>query len=835
MNDKHGIFGWIVTFLVTMPTASAQTLHYDRPADYFEEALVIGNGTMGGIIYGGTQCDRISLNDITLWTGEPCNMNVYSPDAHKTIPAIREALRRGDYRVADSLQRDVQGHFSQNYQPLGQLTIEYLDTAEAVSDYRRWLDLHNATVHTDYRRGGYHYTTEYFATHPDSGLVVRLTTNNPRGIHARFSLSCQLPHNNSVEGGNTLVTDGYAGYTSLPNYYDAKERIAYDPNRGIHFRTKMLVSASNVRAEGDIADGDARAHKAIIVDGAKEVVLYVVDATSFNGYDRDPVKQGKPYRQLADARLEHLASISYDKLHERHVADYQPLFSRVKLSLGNSAADQRPTDVQLREYIDESRFNPDLEALYFQYGRYLLISCSRTPNVPANLQGLWNERILPPWSCNYTSNINVEENYWPAETASLPEMHQSLFTFMKELQGSGELTAKAYYGVDRGWCLAHNTDIWAMTCPVGLHTGNPMWANWNMGGAWLSTHIWEHYTFSLDRAFLREYYPVLKGAAEFCLGWLIPAEEMGIETSLPSLAPHPSPLITAPSTSPENVFVTDDGCQGSTCYGGFADIAMIRECVADARDAAQELGIDRDFIAEADAALSRLHPYKIGHKGNLQEWFYDWEDKDPHHRHQSHLFAIYPGHHLDDGVNTKEAIHRAASRTLELKGDQTTGWSTGWRVNLYARLHDAKNAYHIYRKLLGYVSPDGYQGPDARRGGGTYPNLLDAHSPFQIDGNFGGCAGVVEMLMQSEYDAGTHQPAIELLPALPDNWKDGSVSGLRARGGITVDMTWHDRKVTSLTLNAQCPCKVMLTVNGERKQMKLKKHSTKMFWPLEGK
>jgi alpha-L-fucosidase 2 len=359
-----------------------------------------------------------------------------------------------------------------------------------------------------------------------------------------------------------------------------------------------------------------------------------------------------------------------------------------------------------------------------------------------------------------------------------------------------------------------------------------MWANWNMGGAWLSTHIWEHYTFTLDKDFLREYFPVLKGAAEFCLGWLVPLSDFTPQAS--DIDPHPSAidyLITAPATSPENSFVTPDGYHGRTCFGGFADIAMIRECLSDARDAALALGdscsVLGDFVAEVNAALTRLHPYKIGHKGNLQEWFYDWEDEDPHHRHQSHLFGIYPGHHLDDGANTKEAIHRAASRTLELKGDKTTGWSTGWRVNLYARLHDAKNAYHIYRKLLSYVSPDGYRGSDARRGGGTYPNLLDAHSPFQIDGNFGGCAGVIEMLMQSEYSVREDSPftTIELLPALPDYWKDGSVSGIRARGGITVDMTWKDRRVTKLTLTTQQPCTVMLVMNGEQKIVKLKKGS----------
>ena len=720
-------------------------------------------------------------------------------------------MRQGDYRKADQLQREVQGHFSQNYQPLGQLAIEYLDTMAAVTDYKRWLDIGDATAHTSYLRGGYRYTTEYFATNPDSGMVVRITTTNPKGIRARFSLSCQLRHSRSIQDGNTLITDGYAGYASLPSYYDAKEKFAYDPERGIHFRTKVLVSGKNTRAEGEN----------IVVDGAREVTLYIVDATSFNGYDKDPVKEGKPYKTLADARLKRLAGVSFNQLRGRHVSDYKAIYDRVKLRLGKAVADDRPTNEVLRDYVDEGRFNPELEALYFQYGRYLLISCSRTPNVPANLQGLWNESILPPWSCNYTSNINVEENYWAAETAGLPEMHQSLFTYMKELQGSGELTAKAYYGVDRGWCLAHNTDIWAMTCPVGLHTGDPMWANWNMGGAWLSTHIWEHYTFSLDKAFLREYYPVLKGAAEFCLGWLISTKEMGVDGQ--------EYLITAPSTSPENSFVTPDGYHGRTCYGGSADLAMIRECLFDAVQAAEVLGIDQSFVVEANAALNRLQPYKIGKKGNLQEWFYDWEDEDPHHRHQSHLFGVYPGHRLDDGVNTKEAIHRAAAKTLELKGDKTTGWSTGWRVNLYARLHDAKNAYHIYRKLLSYVSPDGYRGPDARRGGGTYPNLLDAHSPFQIDGNFGGCAGVIEMLMQSEYQipdwSSSRLPitSIELLPALPDNWKDGEVSGLRARGGITVGMTWQDGKVKKVSLTAQQPCVVTLLMNGERKKVELKR------------
>ena len=807
--------------LALMLEAQAQTLHYDKPAEFFEEALVIGNGTMGGIVYGGTERDKVSLNDITLWTGEPCNMKVFSPDAHKSIPAIREALRKGDYKEADRLQHDVQGHFSQNYQPLGQLFIEYQDTVTAATGYRRWLDIGNATAHTAYQRGAYHYTTEYFATHPDSGIVVRITTDNPKGIHARIGLTSQLRSQLKPEGSKVLVNEGYVAYTSLPSYWGG-EHLTFDPDRGMRFCTKVKVEASNVKPDGD----------ALLVDGSGEVVIFIVNATSFNGYDKDPAKEGRPYQQLADAKLKALSASSYETLKERHINDYKSIYDRVKLSLGVKSEELRvknksnkTTEDDLKEYVDESIFNPALETLYFQYCRYLLISCSRTPGVPANLQGLWNESILPPWSCNYTANINLEENYWPAETAAMPEMHFSLFTFMKELQASGELSAKAYYGVDRGWSMGHNTDIWAMTCPVGLHSGDPQWANWNMGGTWVSTHIWEHYTFSLDKEFLREYYPILKGAAEFCLGWLVPLSSVCSDT-IATNGNAPDYLITAPCTSPENDYVTPEGYHGRSFYGGSADLSMIRECLTDARNAALVLGLDKDFIAEADDALSRLQPYKIGKKGNLQEWFYDWDDEDPHHRHQSHLFGVYPGHSLTDGVNSVEDIHKAAHKSLEIRGDRTTGWSTGWRVNLYARLHDAKNAYHIFRKLLSYVSPDGYRGPDARRGGGTYPNLLDAHSPFQIDGNFGGCAGVIEMLMQSSYTLdkkGKPSIGIELLPALPENWKDGSVSGIRARGGISVSMTWQDSRVTSLTLTAQQPCKVTLLMDGKSKVVKLKK------------
>jgi len=775
-------------------------LRYDRPADFFEEALVIGNGQMGAVVYGGVAEEVISLNELTLWTGEP-EREVHSPDAHKAIPTIREALNKEDYRTANRLYRQVQGHYSENYQPLGSLSIKHIgeDYGKNIADYERHLDISHALAETRYSKEGKAVTTEYFASAPDSVIVVRLTTASENGIHAAVSFASQLPHAASAQG-DAISATGYAAYHSYPNYHWARHH--YDPERGTRFRTLIRILTPNEGEVKAFPSGELR------ICGAKEVTILIVMTTSFNGFDKDPAKEGRDYISMATRRMEQAASKGYDALKRAHVDDYKRLFDRVSLNLGatDSAIAALTTDRQLKSYTDEQQANPELEALYFQYGRYLLISCSRTPAVPANLQGLWNESLLPPWSSNYTTNINMQENYWAAETTNLSELHQPLLDFIVNLSKTGCETARAYYGVDRGWCLGHNTDIWAMTCPVGLKEGDPMWASWNMGGAWVSTHIWEHYLFTGDKDFLREYYPVLKGAAEFCLGWLV--EKNG-------------KLMTSPGTSPENRYVTNEGYVGSVLYGNMSDLAMIRECLIDAREAAKTLGADRAFCKEVDKALARLQPYKIGANGHLQEWYHDWRDQDPQHRHQSHLYGLYPGHHIS--VEDTPDLAKACAKTLEIKGDNTTGWSTGWRVNLFARLRDSENAYHIYRKLLQYVSPDNYNGPDARRGGGTYPNLLDAHAPFQIDGNFGGCAGVVEMLMQS-----TPQ-SIALLPALPQQWKDGSVKGICARGGFVVDMEWKDGRVTQLSLTARNDAKTTLLVNGNSLKVKMKKGDVKQF------
>ena len=759
---------------VLLPLSAQQPsmyLWYDKPAQYFEESLPIGNGKMGALLYGGTDTCLIQLNDITLWTGKPVDRNL-DKDAHQWIPKIREALFNEDYQLADSLQLHVEGPNSQFYQPLGNI---YLidENKGAVSNYARILQLDDALVNERYMRGGKSLTREYFASHPDKLIAIRLRGEDD--INCKIVMTAQVPH--AVKAaGNQLTQTGHA---------------TGDPQESIHFCTILQV-----KTDGQVVAADS----SLTIRGAKEAVIYIVNETSFNGFDKHPVREGAPYLERATDAIWHTQNYSFAQFLERHVKDYEKYYQRVKLDLGEKFPTVT-TDRLLREGLSP-RY---LETLYFQYGRYLLISSSRTPGVPANLQGLWTPYLWSPWRGNYTVNINLEENYWPAFVANLAEMAAPLDDFIRALADNGRHTARNYYGVSKGWCASHNSDLWAMTNPVGEKRESPMWACWNMGGAWLVQTLWERYLFTQDKQYLKTVaYPLMKGAADFCLGWLIDNPK------------HSGELITAPSTSPENEYVTDKGYHGVTCYGGTADLAIIREllqnvCVAGI--------LCNEPVGAYKKVLAKLHPYTIGKDGDLNEWYYDWRDWDPKHRHQSHLIGLYPGHHL-----TQPELQKAAEQTLIQKGDETTGWSTGWRINLWARLHNGEKAYQIYRKLLTFTDAQDDQRPGTRHAGGTYANLMDAHPPFQIDGNFGGTAGVCEMLMQSRLT--DRSTVIELLPALPKEWSNGKVSGLCARGGYEVSFEWKGGKVRDAQIKAKKAGTVTLLYNNQRKTLKLKAGQT---------
>ena len=806
-----------LTLLLTAAATTASTavlaqgqlpmkLWYDRPAQFFEESLPIGNGKLGALIYGAPDKDSLLLNDITLWTGKPVDRNE-DAGAAKWIPEIRKALFSEDYALADSLQLNVQGHNSQFYQPLGILHINDLNAGN-YTGYRRELDLDSALAHVYYKIGDVSYEREYFASAPDRVLAFRLRASKPRSISTELTLTSLVPHKVKASDKQLTMTGHATG----------------DSSESIHFCSHLLVR---------LKDGECTAtDSTLIVSKASEVVVYIVNATSFNGFNRHPVNQGAPYVEQASDDAWHLVNYTYDQLRQRHTDDYRSYFTRLELNLEGSAFNHdRTTEQMLRDYTDDyanhKATNAYLETLYMQYGRYLLISCSRTPGVPANLQGLWTPHLWSPWRGNYTVNINLEENYWPAFTANLAEMAAPLDGFVGALAENGQFTAKNYYGINRGWCSSHNSDIWAMTNPVGEKSEKPEWANWNLGGAWLVNTLWERYLFTQDTNYLQQTaLPLMRGAADFCMDWLV---------SNPN---KPEELITAPSTSPENEYVTDRGYHGMTCYGGTADLAIIRELLANTIAAEQVLNPFDHAIETQQQALQALHPYTVGHMGDLNEWYYDWDDFDFQHRHQSHLIGLYPGNHLT--LSETPELAKACRRSLEIKGDKTTGWSTGWRINLWARLHDSQQAYHIYQKLLTYVSPDRYEGPDRRRSGGTYPNLMDAHPPFQIDGNFGGTAGVCEMLVQSsgprpQFDgngsAAHRTPAytLELLPALPQAWPTGSVKGICARGGLEVAMTWHNGKVTQVQILNTTNKRTNITVkyNGQVKTIAIDGKKTK--------
>ncbi len=766
--------------------SQSDKLWYTAPADFFEEALPIGNGKIGAMVYGKIDTERLSLNDITLWSGEPVNP-YHNPEAYKNLPAVRKALFNEDYAAADTLVRKLQGNFSNAYQPLGNLIFEFNHKGPA-TDYKRILDLSKSQAAVRYKVGNTIFSRIYIASHPDQLIDISLTSKGPDKLNFTILMNSPLKYHSSIEK-NQIILQGNAPVRSAPNYLQVRNAVEFIDDRGTRFIGILRIN----KTDGTIKYTDT----SIQVTNATLAELRLSMATSFNGFDKDPFKNGKDEKKIATTILENAAKYSFNDIIGRHEKDYTSLYNRVKFDLGVKANEQ-DTYTRIKS-CTPTNTDIGLIPLYFNYGRYLIISSSRTPFVPMNLQGLWNESIRPPWSSNYTININTEMNYWPVEVCNLSELHQPLLSFISNLSKTGAITAKTYYQAD-GWVAHHNSDIWAMSNPVGdFGKGSPQWANWPMGGAWLSTHLYEHYRYTLDQTFLKEVYPLLKGAALFCLEYLVP-DSKGY-------------LVTAPSTSPENVYITDKGFKASTLYGSTSDLALIREIFNDNIFAANTLNIEASFVDSLQKALLKIYPYQVSKQGHLQEWYHDWDDVEITHRHLSHLIGVFPGNSIN--LNTPKELE-AAKKSLLRRTNNGTGWSISWKISMWARLLDGEKSYDAIQKLLTYYPADNNETKYA--GGGTFPNLFDAHPPFQIDGNFGGIAGIAEMLLQS------HMDYIQVLPALPKVWKNGTMNGLKARDNITVNISWKNNKLKKAQFLSTTDLVKKIKYNDKTKEVRLPKN-----------
>lgn len=744
----------------------ALSLWYREPAAEWVQALPVGNGRIGAIVFGGMATERLQLNEDTFFAGGP--YDPVNPGAVAALPEVRRLIAQRRFAEAEALanaQLMSRPLKQMSYQPIGDLML-LTPGLENASGYVRELDLQTAVARTSFLVGATRMVREVFASAIDDVIVVRLTASQPGRVSVNAALLTAQRADVTTEGGDTLVSSGIG-----PTEGGVEGRVRFEARAQI----KATRGTTVVRNGG------------LFVLNADEVVILLSMATNVRGFEDlsgDPSAKNK-------TRLAAASKYSFADLLARHVGEHRRLFDRVRLDLGTSAAAQLPTDERVQRFAMTR--DPALAALYFQFGRYLLLSSSRPGSQPANLQGIWNERTNPSWQSKWTLNINAQMNYWPADPTALGECVEPLLRMVEELAVSGARVARKMYGA-RGWMAHNNTDLWRAAGPID----GAVWSLWPMGGAWLLQNLWDHWEFSQDRAFLAKLYPLMKGACEFYFDTLVPDSASGW-------------LLTTPSLSPENRHPFGS----SLCAGPAMDSQLLRDLFAHTIEAATMLDVDADLRKQAADVRSRLPPDRIGKAGQLQEWLEDWDMEAPeiNHRHVSHLYALHPSDQIT--LEDTPELATAARRSLEIRGDNATGWGIGWRLNLWARLGDGDHAHEVLQLLL---SPQR-----------TYPNLFDAHPPFQIDGNFGGTAGIAEMLLQS------HRGRLKLLPALPKAWPAGRVEGLRARGGFTVDLSWSEGVLKTATVSSLAGKATTVVYAGQQLPLRVGKGSQSSFHFRDGK